>query len=584
MTSSLTKNLVRHLSITREGEIEDRTAHSTMTVLGMPPELRLTGDCDVLLYLVDSRCGNLPMYLAGSLAGYRTPTMALQRRSPDGMHPDLIKYYSPFQKEERYKYMSPPRAPDNTSGEVSISLIRNAILARYLSGAFIVGSGNTDYKSPRTISAARSWARTYVSPRRGLCALASSTIAVVVGDESCLEACGLGSNGLLEIASTAGLHEAYSEYDFEKVRVDSDVMHNVRLDASKVTKAAKPDGLMVEYMKCDSLKEVAFNVPYLLNAYWHQNLVAGPPTEEIADINAWEIRRQLNLFSQSYSWECNLGAGKSASDSSYMRRGCYIPQYLLERLSCSKPLQVEGSVEVYQRTLKERRRNRGITYRTSGAKKAAEREYIKVLEEEVLTLRSLEVDYRLWRASLDSITGTVPAEWQDPTAHSGYDQISVLAGSDDLRYSNTGNGIIHLFSQVNYCERQGMLAAALPIYSHIMYLASINSDGLPYPSPFNGQTVKASIREPLGMGMGNHSRKVVTPYDSVRPGRRWGGCEELLYPWVGLRVEEIAAELGVDLSDAMRSTIEAAKTGCLVSEENPFCEYFKLLALEDGLY
>jgi len=583
MTSSLTKNLVRHLSITRDGEIEDRTAHSTMTVLGMPPELRLTGDCNVLLYLLDSRSSNLPMYLAASLAGYTPPTMALQRRSPDGMHPDLIKYYSPFGRDDKYQYMSPLRSPDITSGDVTIGLMRNCILARYLSGAFIVGSGDTSYRSQRTMAAAKTWARTYVSPRRGLCSLASTTLAVVVGDESCLEACGLGSNGLLEIASTAGLQEAFSEYDFEKIKVDHDVMVNVRLDPSKVNRAAKPDGLMVEYMKCDSLKDVAFKVPYLLHAYWHQNLVAWPATEDLADLSAWELRRQLNLFGLSYSWDINMGAGKSASDSPYMRRGCRIPQYILDRMP-GKPLQVEGSVEVYQRTLKERRRNRGITYRISGAKKAAEREYLNKLENEVLTLRSLEVDYRLWRASLDSITGVVPEEWQDPTAHFGYEQVSVLVGTDQLCYSNTGNGIIHLFSQVNYCERQGMLATALPIYAHIMFLASVNSDGLPYPCPFNGQQVKASIREPLGLGVGNHPHKVVTPYDSVHPGRRWRGCEELMYPWVGLRMESIADQLDIPMSQDMKSTIDAAKTGCLVPEENPFYEYFKLLAVEDGLY
>jgi len=577
MSSSLTRGLLRHLSIGADGAVEDRTAHSTMTVLGMPPELRLTGVCDVLLFALDPAGQRMPMYLAAEIAGYRPPTTKVKRSRPEQFHPDLCKYFAPFTTVDSYQYIAYPRSPDRSEDEFSIRSIRDNVLCRYLSGAFIVGGADTSYKNQGTLAAAKSWARTYVSPRRGLCALASSTLAVVVGDESALETCGLGSNGTLEIASLSGLHEAYSSYDFNEVIVVNEVKANERLDRSLVNKAAKPDGLMVEYMKCDSLKEAALNVPYLMKAYFNRSLVAVASAEIFAVLSAWELRRQLNLYGLTYSWEVNVGAGKKNSCASFMRQGCNIPQHILERIP-PVALQVEGAVEVYQRTLKERKRNSGITYKTSGAKKSAERKHLAHLDSEELNLSSLEVDYRLWRASLDSITGKVPAEWQDPSSHSEY-QYKPGDRIELYHYLHSGNRYM-LIEQVNYCERQGMLATALPLYFSLLEVCGQNQEGVPYPIP----ALEGGKKSILGVGVGNHTHGVLTPYDAGMAGSRpWGGAE-LIYPWVGLRVQEIASTIGAGLSDQMKLLLESAKTGCLLPEDNPFHEYFRALALEDGLY
>ena len=258
------RSLAIHISISYNGVVSDVTGHSLVPALGQDPEIRLHGECDLLVFALNTESARIPLYLMGAAAGYVVPdTSHRYGRSWKAMHPESIKYNHPdgVKSENSYIY-TPPAEWDlgEAARDRYATYYTNSILTRYISGCIYSGGVPYGYSTPRqqTQRAAQIWQRIHVCPYRGLMCLASNFLVVAVGDVSLIETSGLGQGGEIDIAELLDLRAALASLSVEEmVNYDATVKAHSRIDISKLKKALKPPCLLVKYRAERTLGEAA---------------------------------------------------------------------------------------------------------------------------------------------------------------------------------------------------------------------------------------------------------------------------------------------------------------------------------------
>lgn len=576
------KGLVKHLALSG-GEIIDCTARSTVEVLGVPPRVREYGDCNVFVFdLLAAPVWEVPMYTMARLCGYDAPA-TVGVGSWSMMHPTSIQWKSPAGRGRRWAYY----CGYSSHGKeiVTKESYQDWLLSRYMGGSLLSGSIPQDFASPKTQKAARQWSINLISPRRGLCTLASTTLLVCTGDTSLLEEAGLSSDGKIEISSLLGLKEALSRLSPSAIlsRAPGDVVAASTLDLNLLPKALRYDGLLVNFRKCDSLADAMLFSSLMVNWYRENSLLTSPPNGMEGEMSAWEFRRQIELYLKTYSWETERGMGHPRATAPMMGRNSKVPRHILENIDTTG-IEQESPVDILQRTLKERKRNLGITFRTSGPKKSLERMFISERKKDVPTVSGIRDDYLLWRASIDSLFGGVLSSHATVKGFPEYQAQQELPEPPDLSEdSNINLGEIRgLVPVINYLERAELQLQAYPLYGSLMIAASRSTTEMLLGELRGAPTANKLSMKSLGSIDSSAMTDQRSPYSFAFGA--YVNCEHLLHPWAGNRMEEIATEFGFEHPPGAAALLDKARAGNLLSKDQPLYEYYRLLATESKLY
>ena len=568
------KNLIKHLSLNEQGEIFDRTGLSTMHVMGVAPRPRLHDAVNIFVTVLDTKTQIPPAYLAAKVLGYTVPEKSGKCYHWHSMHPENIKYKKPSNAWKFQVLDNFPRYCGRYSEDPGY--IQHYLLGKYLEGAVLQGCGSVSsyYMNPGTVSASKAWQATQVSARRGLALLASSLLVSVVGDEDILENAGLSQGGRVEINSLLGIGDIVKRvFNWEDLTSTPDVMLNGTVDLSKLPKALKPDGLWVPYRKQKDFGTYILENTLLSSWYENDMLLANHSSCIGSDLSSWEFKRQLSIFLETYSWETEQ------ETTPLCRKNSQIPQHLLDRID-STPIPPCKGADLLQRTLKERKRNLEITYRTTGPKKQAERLFKKAVESENLTADLLHEEYMLWRAPIDYLFGGVKKAHALPK---DFELKMVVPNSQSDEPSITWAST--LVPVINYLESIGRWVDTVTLYMQLMRAVRTgdNSDSLLSVTQFSRSSSEYK-KHPLGCNFFVAPRNFSSPYNlATVSDTSHLAVEELTYPWVGNRIETLIEEGRVALSESGNEILELAKNGNLLPRDHKLYWYFRELA-KQGLY